>query len=51
MADAFEYVGLSSASFVIYFCAFFGITAAAFTNLLVSLKFFDVTDFTVFIFQ
>lgn len=34
MADAFESVGLGFTSFVIYFCAFFGITAACFTNLL-----------------
>ena len=37
MADAFSSVGYEWASVVIYFCAFFGITAACFTNLLVSL--------------
>ena len=36
MADAFSSVGYEWASIVIYFCAFFGITAACFTNLMVS---------------
>ena len=36
MADAFASVDLNFVSFIIYFCAFFGITAACFTNLLVS---------------
>ena len=40
MADAFDAVGLEFVSFIIYFCAFFGITAACFTNLLVSLCLF-----------
>ena len=34
MADAFASVGYEWATVVIYFCAFFGITAACFTNLL-----------------
>ena len=34
MADAFNSVDLDYISFVIYFCAFFGITAAVFTNLM-----------------
>eukprot|EP00354_Favella_ehrenbergii_P005301 CAMPEP_0170451500 /NCGR_PEP_ID=MMETSP0123-20130129/719_1 /TAXON_ID=182087 /ORGANISM="Favella ehrenbergii, Strain Fehren 1" /LENGTH=283 /DNA_ID=CAMNT_0010713209 /DNA_START=210 /DNA_END=1061 /DNA_ORIENTATION=- len=34
MADAFASVGLEKISFVVYFCAFFGITAACFTNLI-----------------
>ena len=34
MADAFKSVDLDFVSFIIYFCAFFGITAACFTNLL-----------------
>ena len=34
MADAFSSVGYEWATVVIYFCAFFGITAACFTNLL-----------------
>ena len=37
MAEAFASVGAGWASTVIYFCAFFGIVAAVFTNLLVSL--------------
>ena len=36
MAEAFASVGAGWASTVIYFCAFFGIVAAVFTNLLVS---------------
>ena len=36
MADAFSAVGLDYVSFIVYFCAFFGITAACFTNMLVS---------------
>ena len=44
MADAFSSVGYEWASIVIYFCAFFGITAACFTNLLVSL-FLSITSF------
>ncbi len=36
MADAFSAVGLEYTSYIIYLCAFFGITAACFTNLLVS---------------
>ena len=36
LADAFAAVDLEFVSFIIYFCAFFGITAACFTNLLVS---------------
>ena len=36
MADAFSSVGYEWASILIYFCAFFGITAACFTNLIVS---------------
>jgi amino acid transporter len=36
MADAFSSVELDYVSFIIYFCAFFGITAACFSNLLVS---------------
>ena len=36
MADAFASVGLDYVSLIIYLCAFFGITAACFTNLLVS---------------
>lgn len=36
MADAFSFVGLEWASIVIYLCAFFGITAACFTNMIVS---------------
>ena len=49
MADAFEAVGLSYASYVIYFCAFFGITAACFTNLLVSSNLFHCKFMTVFL--
>ena len=36
MAEAFASVGAGWASTIIYFCAFFGIVAAVFTNLLVS---------------
>lgn len=36
MAEAFASVGLEKISIVVYFCAFFGITAACFTNLIVS---------------
>ena len=36
MADAFASVGLEWASFIIYFCAFFGITASCFSNFFVS---------------
>ena len=36
MADAFDEVGFEFVSYIIYFCAFFGITAACFTNLIVS---------------
>ena len=36
MADAFDAVGFEFVSYIIYFCAFFGITAACFTNLIVS---------------
>ena len=36
MAEAFDSVGLPFVSYIIYFCAFFGITAACFTNMIVS---------------
>ena len=36
MPEAFASVGQDFVSYIIYFCAFFGITAACFTNLLVS---------------
>ena len=37
MPDAFSSVGLEYVSIIIYLCAFFGLTAACFTNLLVSI--------------
>ena len=43
MADAFQYVDLDWVSFIIYFCAFFGITAACFTNLLAQSKCLQAT--------
>ena len=51
MADAFTYVDLDWASIVIYLCAFFGITAACFTNMIVS-YFNSLTNcLLIFVFQ
>jgi len=38
MADAFESVGITWAADIIYFCALFGITAAAFNNQMSQIK-------------
>lgn len=37
MAEAFSLVNLNWASYIIYFCGVFGIAAACFANLMVSL--------------
>ena len=41
MADAFYHVNMPYATIIIYICAFFGITAACFTNFIVSGFYFD----------
>jgi APA family basic amino acid/polyamine antiporter len=38
MAEAFAFIGIEWASYIIYFCALFGVTAACFTNMLSQLK-------------
>ena len=44
MAESFSFVGLDWVSIIIYFCAFFGITAACFGAILVSSLFLPLSS-------